>query len=110
MPGFFVQKKTLIMEMVILIAVLGGAYYLYTMFSTEDVTTTSPTVNAALLGPNLTVFLKAVNEDKLTFKNTTFMDSALVKELTDHSQTIGVTNSRGRMDPFVPYASSRPLR
>lgn len=96
--------------MAIVLAVLGGAYYLYTLFQTEDAVTTAPAVNTQLLGPNLTVFIKTVNQDKLTFQNVSFLDSDLVKELKDHSQVITVTSSRGRVDPFIPYASSRSIR
>jgi hypothetical protein len=110
MQSFFVQKKTLIMETLALVVFLGGAYYLYTMFSVDTPTTTDATVNEELLGQNFVMFLKAVNEDHLSFKDISFMNSELVSQLRDYSQTITINPSRGRVDPFTPYASSRPLR
>jgi hypothetical protein len=110
MQSFFVQKKTLLMEVAVLIAFLGGMYYLYTIFSEGSATTTASQVNTQLLGQNFTLFLKAVNEDKISFRDINFMDSALVQQLRDFSQTITVNESRGRVDPFTPYASSRPVR
>jgi hypothetical protein len=110
MQSFFVQKKTLLIEGVILIAFLGGMYYLYTSFSDSSATVTDVSGSQQLLGQNFVMFLKAVNEDKLSFSGTSFLTSKLVQELRDYSETIGINDSRGRVDPFVPYASSRPLR
>lgn len=110
MNSFFVKKKTLIIESAVLIIFLAGMYYVYTMFTVEDATTTTATANEELLGQNFVLFLKAVNNDKLSFRDLSFLDSDLVKQLQDHSQTIDVNDTRGRVDPFVPYASTRPLR
>ncbi|MEZ0208847.1 MAG: hypothetical protein ACAH17_01565 [Candidatus Paceibacterota bacterium] len=110
MQSFFVQKKTVIIEGLVLVLFLGGMYYLYTMFSEETATTTTTTINQQLLGQNFVLFLKAVNEDKISFSGINFMDSALVAQLRDYSQTIGINDSRGRVDPYSPYASSRSIR
>jgi flagellar basal body-associated protein FliL len=110
MQSFLIQKKTVIIEVAILIFFLGGMYYLYTMFSEGSATTSTPSVNEQLLGQNFVLFLKAVNQDRLSFKDITFMDSKLVRELRDFSETIGINDTRGRVDPFVPYAATRPLR
>jgi hypothetical protein len=110
MPSFFVQKKTIIIEGTILILFLAGMYYLYTIFSTSDTVTSSPSANEQLLGQNFVLFIKAVNQDKISFKDLNFMNSKLVQELQDYSETIGINDTRGRVDPFVPYASTRPLR
>jgi hypothetical protein len=110
MQSFFVQKKTVIIEGVVLVLFLGGMFYLYTIFSEGSSTTTTTQVNEQLLGQNFVLFLKAVNEDKISFRDINFMDSALVQQLRDYSQTITINESRGRVDPYSPYASSRPLR
>ncbi|MFA6608435.1 MAG: hypothetical protein WCT07_00805 [Candidatus Paceibacterota bacterium] len=109
-PTFFLQKKTLITEIVVLVLFLGGIYYLYTAFSEPTSTTTQNSINQQLLGTNFIVFLKAVNQDKLSFKESSLMNSQLVKQLQDFSVTIGPTDSRGRLDPFIPYASTRSIR
>lgn len=109
MPSFFVQKKKIILEAAILIAFLYGCYYVYSMLN-QDTTTTTTSVNEQLLGQNFILFLKAVNKDRISFKDTNFLDNNLVKQLRDFSETISINDSRGRVDPFVPYASTRPLR
>jgi hypothetical protein len=110
MQSFFVQKKTVIIEGVVLVIFLAGMYYLYTIFSTGDTVTSPSSVNQNLLGQNFVLFLKAVNQDKISFKDLNFMNSELVQQLQDYSETIGINDTRGRVDPFVPYASTRPLR
>lgn len=110
MQSFFIQKKTIIIEAVVLIVFIFGIYYLYTNFSEGSTTVSSPAINEQLLGQNFVLFLKVVNQDRISFADANFMDSALVKQLRDFSEFIPVNDSRGRVDPFVPYASSRSLR
>lgn len=110
MESFFVQKKTVIIEGLVLVLFLAGMYYLYTTFSEDTATVSTANVNEQLLGQNFVLFLKAVNQDRLSFREVSFMDSDLVRQLRDYSETIGVNETRGRVDPFVPYASSRPIR
>lgn len=110
MQTFFVQKKTVIIEIVVLILFLFGIYYLYTIMSEGEVTTTSSQISEQLLGKNFVLFIKAVNQDKLSFREADFMNSDLVQRLRDFSETILPTETRGRVDPFVPYASTRSLR
>ena len=110
MESFFVQKKTVIIEGLVLVLFLAGMYYLYTTFSEDTETVSTANVNEQLLGQNFVLFLKAVNQDRLSFREVSFMDSDLVRQLRDYSETIGVNETRGRVDPFVPYASSRPIR
>lgn len=106
----FLQKKTLVIEMVVLVLFLVGMYYLFSSFSEPSTTTTQTQINQQLLGTNFVLFIKAVNQDKLSFKEMSFVNSPLVQQLQDFSVTIGPTESRGRLDPFTPYATSRPIR
>ena len=110
MQSFFVQKKTVIIEGAILVLFLFGMYYLYTSFSEGSATVSQTQINEQLLGQNFVLFLKVVNQDKISFRDTGFLDSDLVKQLRDFSEVIGTNETRGRVDPFVPHASSRPLR
>lgn len=110
MPSFFVQKKTVIIEASILILFLGGMFYLYTIMGEGEATTTDSKTSEQLLGKNFVLFIKAVNQDKLSFREADFMNSDLVQRLRDFSENILPTEMRGRVDPFVPYASTRPLR
>lgn len=97
----FKEKKNLIVEVLALFALIGALYYGYTIFSEQSPTTTS-TSNQELFGPNLTLLLKAVNEDHLVLKDVSFMNSELVRQLQDFSETIGPNPTRGRDDPFIP--------
>lgn len=110
MQSFFVQKKTVLIEAAILIAFLGGMFYLYTIMTEGEATVTTSQQNEQLLGKNFTLFIKAVNQDKLSFREADFMNSDLVQRLRDFTETILPSETRGRVDPFVPYASTRPLR
>lgn len=110
MQSFFVQKKTLIIEVAILILFLGGIYYLYTVMKEGGVVTSQGSASDHLLGPNMTLFIKAVGQDNISFAGAESMQSDLVQRLRDFSEVISLTESRGRADPFVPYASTGPLR
>ena len=110
MQSFFVQKKTVIIEAVVLILFLFGIYYVYTSFSEGSTSVSETKINEQLLGQNFVLFLKVVNQDRISFTDANFMDSALVRQLRDFSETISTNDTRGRVDPFVPYASTRPLR
>lgn len=110
MQSFFVQKKTVIIEVVVLIAFLFGGYYLYSSFSEGTTTVSQGSVNEQLLGQNFVLFLKIVNQDRISFQGITFMDSELVQQLRDFSETISINPTRGRSDPFMPYAATGPVR
>lgn len=104
------QKKSMYIEVFILMLFLAGMYYLYTLFSQPTTTTTTSQASEQLLGQNFVLFLKAVNQDKLSLRDTGFMNSELVQQLQDFSETISPTTFRGRLNPFTPYASTGSLR
>ena len=105
----FAAKKSMILEGIVLVLVVIGGYYLYTTFSVTD-TTTKPAINQKLLGKNLVTFLKLINQDKVSFRDVNLPNAQLVSELQDFSEVIASTTSRGRDNPFVPYAPSRSIR
>lgn len=107
--NLFVEKKKIIIEVIILVAVLAGGYYFYSNFSEKSATTTV-SMNEQLLGQNFVVLLKAINQDNISFAQKSFLDSALVRQLQDFSETILPNDSRGRSDPFTAYASTRSIR
>ncbi len=109
LPSFFVQKKTLVVETIVLVIFLVGVYYLYTIFSEQTPVATS-SQNNQLLGQNLTLFLKAESQDKLSFDTSSFMSQPLISQLQDFTETILPASSRGRDDPFAPYAFTRSIR
>lgn len=99
-PSNLKEKKNVIVEVIIICVFLGGMYYAYSVVSEQ-----SPTITAAsseqLFGPNLTILIKAVNQEHLVLKDTSFMNSELVRQLHDYSESIKHA-SVGRDDPFVP--------
>ena len=94
------EKKNLIVEVIILCLFLGGMYYAYTLVSEQSPTTTAAS-SEQLFGPNLTLLIKAVNQDHVVLKDISFLNSELVRQLQDFSEEIKHT-SVGRDDPFVP--------
>ena len=101
LPNALTEKKNIIIEVVILCVVLGAMYFGYTLIG-EKSPTTAATTNTQLFGPNLTLLLKAVNQDNLSLKDVSFMNSELVSQLQDFSEVILPNETRGRDNPFVP--------
>lgn len=107
MESFFVQKKKVILEVVVLLAFFAGMYYLYQMLSVGSAGISKTQANEQLLGANFMLFLK--NQENLSF-STSSMNAKLIKQLINHTQVIEPTPSRGRSDPFAPYAATGPVR
>jgi hypothetical protein len=116
MQSFFIQKKTLIIEVLVLALFLGGSLYLYMALGGEETATvTTASYNEQLLGQNSVLFLKTMNQDKISFTSSDLSlirpsSSPIVARLKDRTQTVDINPERGRNDPFAPYASSRPIR
>ncbi len=97
----------LVTDLIIGVVVLGLAYYGYTLFSSTDSSVSIVDSGASMtqfLGPNLTTFSQMVTKDKVTF-NYDFLNKT--SSFQDFTETINETSSRGRTNPFTPYASSR---
>lgn len=111
-PQSVTSKKSIIIELIVLVIFLVGMYFAYTSFvdTTPTVDVATPALNQQLLGANFVIFLKAVSQNSLSLGDSSLMNTKLVKDLEDHSQVISENISRGRLDPFTSYASSRPLR
>jgi len=110
-PSFLSEKKSIAVELVVLCLFLGGIYYAYITFSEQSpVTATTASDSQQLLGEHFVTFLKATSENTLSLTNTEFLRSSDILGLKDYSEIISPNSSRGRLDPFIPYATSRPLR
>lgn len=95
------DKKNIIIEVVVLCMFLGAMYYGYTVISEQSpVTTTSS--DQALFGPNLTLLIKAVEEDHIVLSNPPSMSSELPGQLKDFSEEIPKVSKYGRDNPFIP--------
>ena len=107
---FFQEKKTLIIEVLMFIGVVFGCYYGYNYLFTEDPSQVQTQLDTSLLGKNFVTFLSATQSGNISFKDQQFLRSDFVGKLQDYSEVILPTPKRGRLNPFVPYASSRPIR
>jgi hypothetical protein len=100
------DSSALIIEGFVAVLVLIGGYFGYTLFFATDSASTT-TVSNAQIGKNLSTF---VRESKGVTLDFSILDSAYVKSLEDHTQIFTYSSRRGRLDPFLPYDSTRPIR
>jgi hypothetical protein len=106
---FIKEKKTIIIEVLLLVAVVVGCYFGYTYFFKQQESDVSVEINPAILGKNFVTFLNASRSGAIDLKDQQFLRSTYVSKLKDYSEVILPAPKRGRMDPFVPYAATRPL-
>lgn len=107
MENFFVQKKKIIIEIIILVVFLAGIYFLYRMLSVGSENVSRIQTTEQILGASFMLFLKT--HESLSF-STSSMNAKMLNQLVDYSQIITPTDSRGRADPFSPYAATRSVR
>lgn len=103
------ERKILIIEVLVVIAVLYGCYYGYTALFASN-TTASVGLNEKSLGSNTLTFISKTRTANYAFKDKTFLSTPYVQKLRDYTEIILPNQTRGREDPFIPYAASRPLR
>lgn len=113
MQETFLTQKNAIIALVVVCILVGGGYYGYTFF-TEDPLASSSELDTSSLDPNLVAFINAKNKINLKRKDITFLNPGFAADiystLIDHTETIPMTDSRGRPDPFIPYATTGPIR
>lgn len=102
------HSNAIIIEVVLGIVVIVGGYFGYTMFFAEQSATTTKTANIQM-GKNMASFQNEMKKNKLDF-DVAFLESDFVKRLVDYSQTFTYSKRRGRLDPFIPLESSKPIR
>lgn len=99
------NTSKLVIEIVAGLLVLVVGYFGYTMFSDSSASTLA--VSNVQLGKNLSSFAKESKGISLDFS---ILETAYVKSLEDHTQIFTYSTRRGRLDPFLPYDSTRPIR
>lgn len=109
-PNLFPHKKSMLVEGAVVLLLIGGIIYFYLQFSQKEAVTIPANVDGQLLGQNFVVLVRAINEDRISFTQKSFMQSPLVERLQDFSEEILPTESRGRAEPFSPYASTGSIR
>lgn len=87
-------------------------YFVYDLFFTGEKVEDSPTVqsiNIGILGPKTqkaaAVLVNASDKIALKKKDIGFIESTLFKSFTDMPDTVPLSDSRGRPDPFIPYVA-----
>lgn len=91
------------------VIVLALGYFGYSHFFGGSSSTTVPTVNLQL-GKNMANFLQVISKGDIDLDAASILSNKYVQSLQDHTQTFTYSNRRGRLDPFLPYDSTRPIR
>lgn len=105
----FNKYKNILAEVVIVIIICIGAYYGYSLFQNNDGETTTTEANGQLLGPAFVSFLQITGKNGVNL-DTSFMKNPLIGQLQDFTEEINPSPKKGRVYPFYPYDSSRPIR
>lgn len=107
LPPFLEDHKALASSIIgmILFGALGF-YVIYLSKTDTTAVTTDVSSSQALFSQEFVLFLQAVNKQNLSLKDTSFNDSYLVRNARNFTQEINPSLSRGRIDPFVPYAAT----
>ena len=91
------------------IPVVGGSIFLN---SDATATTTNVVTSAGtgLLPKNFVMISDAINKEKLSLKDKSFLDSYFIKNAKDYTTYVSTSTSRGRDNPFAPYDFTRSSR
>lgn len=93
------------------VALIGGfGYFMYLVFFVGPEPEQIPsleTISVGTFGPKLQKAASAVRDKKIQLdkKNISFTESALFKSFTDVPDSVPLSDTRGRDDPFVPYVA-----
>ena len=105
------EKRVIIIEIGVALVLLIGGYYVVGLIQGDNGSmTVTKTANEHLLSQDFVVFLQMMNKKSINLKNTAFLDGSFVRELQNFTETINPTPTRGRLNPFIPYALTRPIR
>lgn len=107
------SKFTALIVGIVSLGLTGWVFYFLfgVFFSGAKVDPTAPLSQAdvAVLGPKIqkaaTILVDPKQKISLTKKDLAFTDSALFKSFTDLPETVPLSESRGRPDPFAPYVA-----
>lgn len=95
---------------VILTAFLG--YLMFTLFFMGGKVEETPTlanINVGILGPKMqksaAALINASEKIALKKSDIAFTESSLFKSFTENPGSVPLSESRGRPDPFLPYAA-----
>lgn len=92
--------------------VIAFGYFTFNLFFGGDNVADVPTVtsiNLTILGPKAqkaaAVLVNASDKVTLKKKDIAFTESSLYKSFTETPDSVPLSESRGRPDPFVPYVA-----
>jgi hypothetical protein len=93
-------------------AFFSFGYFCYILFFTGEVKSEIPTVesiNITVLGPKMqkagAVLVNKSDKILLKKKDISFTEGDLFKSFTEMPESIPMSDSRGRADPFAPYVA-----
>jgi hypothetical protein len=108
-----ISKFTGFVTGVVSLLLIGGLGYLsFTLFFQGDAIIDTPdikTINVGILGPKTqkaaSALVNAADKIALKKKDLMFLDSNLYHSFVDFPDDVPTSTSRGRPDPFLPYAA-----
>lgn len=111
-PPFLEKNKILVSAVIGALIFIGLGYWFIFVFLKSDagVTTTSPSTGTSLLPKNFVMISNALNKDKLSLKDKSFLDSYFIKHAKDFTTVAPTSTVRGRENPFAPYDFTRSSR
>ncbi len=113
LPPFLEKHKFILSGLTGAIVLALAGVYIVIMFTSDGGAVVKTNQNQSLLGevsPSFIVFLQAMNSEKLSLKDQSFIDSYLVRNSHDYTQIINPSLSRGRLDPFSTYVAPGSTR
>jgi hypothetical protein len=108
-----VTKFTQIITGLVALGLIGATgYFMFLLFFSGEAVSDTPTIssiNTSVFGPKTqkaaAVLVNTTEKIALKKKDIAFTESALYKSFTDIPDSVSMSDSRGRPDPFVPYVA-----
>ena len=109
----FLEKNKIIISGIIgaLVFIVAGYWFIFIFLNSDaSATTTTPDAGTGLLPKNLLIVSDALNKEKLSLKDKSFLDSYFIKHAKDFTTVAPTSTTRGRDNPFAPYDFTRSSR
>jgi hypothetical protein len=113
-PSFLEKNKIIISGVVGAIVFIGIGYWFIFVFLNSEKGATTATIDttaaAKLLPKNMVQLSDALNKDKVSLSDKSFLESYFVTHAKDYTTYVPTSTSRGRYNPFAPYDSTGSSR
>ena len=107
MQNFLIQKNNIIViACAVLLLGVGGVYFYLTTSDSSESSQTA--VDTTLLKKDIKDYLSV--KDSISFEDVSFKKSPFFPVLKNNTEVIEMSPSRGRDNPFLPYAAPGSIR